>query len=96
MIIVVAEQLAFLKTLFEAVGRKRRFARRQPALGQPQELRDAAGALRHFPRKFTPSLVHAHVDNHFNFERHFVDLQDSKTRRLAASSGDRTSDPNHA
>lgn len=43
-IIIVAKQLLFLKTLLEAVGRESGFARGQPALGQPQEFRHAAGA----------------------------------------------------
>lgn len=43
-IVIVAEQPIFLKTLFKAVSRKRSLARSQPALGQPQEFGDAAGA----------------------------------------------------
>lgn len=44
-IIIVAEQPVFLETLLKTVSGKRRFARGQPALGQPQEFCDAAGAF---------------------------------------------------
>jgi len=47
-IIIVAEQLAFLETLLETVSGKRRFTRGQPALGQRQEFGNAAVAPRHF------------------------------------------------
>ncbi|WP_158010999.1 hypothetical protein [Tardibacter chloracetimidivorans] len=48
MIIIVAKQLIFLETLLKTVRRKRRFARGQSALGQPQEFGYAAGAPGHF------------------------------------------------
>jgi hypothetical protein len=43
-IIIVAKQPVFLERLLKTVSRKRRFARGQPALGQPQKFSHAAGA----------------------------------------------------
>ena len=80
MIVIVAEQLVFLEALLTTVSRKRRFARGQRALGQPQEFGYAAGAPRPFlvaQNRYQPPQP---IERGYLFE-HFV-------QRLAATLGD--------